>query len=208
MSPAQLYRLKMCARRRHRLRHRLTIAHPPSVIPASAAGTQQLPPNRAHPPVHGEPVQPRSSHPRRARVPLRHPGVPSRDPAAPNRPGFPCHPVRFTFPGSPFPPTPRSPRFPAPAPLTSCMFRLPWIDQGHRERAGTARSLLGRGRPRKRRVVPALTLAQSPNRCQGRGASPDRARWGGAGRGRVAGTSTRRGGCRRGRSEVAGGVGE
>ena len=89
--------------------------------------------------------------------------------------------------------------------LTPCMFRLPWIDHGHSERAGTDRSLLGRVRPRKSRVVPALTLAQSPNSCQGRGASPDRARWGVEGRG--AGTSTRRGGCRRGRSAVAGRVG-
>ena len=39
----------MSARRRHRLRHRLTPAHPTPVIPASAAGTQQEPPSRAHP---------------------------------------------------------------------------------------------------------------------------------------------------------------
>ena len=55
---------------------------------------------------------------------------------------------------------------------------VPWIDQGHSERAGTDRSHLGRRRPLQSRVVPARTLAQSPNSCRGREHEPASARQG------------------------------
>ena len=61
---------------------------------------------------------------------------------------------------------------------TPCMFPAPWIVQGHSERAGTDRSHLGRKRPLQSRVVPARTLAQSPNSCQGREHEPASARQG------------------------------
>ena len=53
-----------------------------------------------------------------------------------------------------------------------------WIRQGHSERAGTDRSHLGRKRPLQSRVVPARTLAQSPNSCRGREHEPASARQG------------------------------
>ena len=81
-------------------------------------------------------------------------------------------------------PQPATPFDPAPPAhrllllLSPCMFPKPWICQGDSERAGTDRSPLGRERPRESRAVPALTLAQSPNRYRGREDEPASARQG------------------------------
>ena len=106
------------------------------------------------------------------RAPL--PAGTHRQPRPPSHPTIP-RPRHATSPTSPTSLLPSTSHSSA---LSPCMFPKPWICQGDSARAGTDRSPLGRERPRESRVVPALTLAQSPNRYRGRQHEPASARQG------------------------------